>query len=549
MYMVLAQDVKNCGTVTDIEGNTYKTVVIGSQCWMAENLKTKHYANGTSINKGLKYSDGALAYINASYNTPYWYYPDGDVSNVLLSYGLLYNWAAVMGGASSSDRNPSGVQGICPNGWHVPSNSEWSQLLDFVSSNSQYVCESDDKRSIAKALASSQGWDNSSSSCTVGYKKGDNNKTGFGMLPAGYSAKAFTYNPNNFHSFGTTAEYWSSSLSQSENNAYIFGTYYDGNRTYSVGGSKKNGHSVRCVHNNPVDNATKMEGGQVEKQNVLVHSDNTQRNPTPDENTKQNNQKTNITSTPPAKSSCGTVEDYDGNTYKTVQIGKQCWMAENLRTTHYPDGKEIAKGTVSDKKSNLGYKYNASYNKGYWYYPNGGPTGPGVFWCTLDYGYLYNWKAAMGNANKNASNSNRVQGICPKGWHLPSWSEWEQLVNYVYNQPMYYCNMKPNVGKALASEYEWEKSDCNKMDESQIGNPKYPNNTTGFNAFPAGEYYQGSFPVMFYGSRACYWSSSEESENCALYLKLSYCSSYTSDLIPPHDVLKHEGLSVRCLRD
>ena len=54
----------------------------------------------------------------------------------------------------------------------------------------------------------------------------------------------------------------------------------------------------------------------------------------------------------------------------------------------------------------------------------------------------------------------RVQGICPKGWHLPSWSEWEQLVNYVYNQPMYYCNMKSNVRKALASAYyTWKKSE------------------------------------------------------------------------------------------
>lgn len=54
----------------------------------------------------------------------------------------------------------------------------------------------------------------------------------------------------------------------------------------------------------------------------------------------------------------------------------------------------------------------------------------------------------------------RVQGICSKDWHLPSWSEWEQLVNYVYNQPMYYCNMKPNVRKAMASAYyTWKKSE------------------------------------------------------------------------------------------
>lgn len=489
MYMVLAQDVKNCGTVTDIEGNTYKTVVIGSQCWMAENLKTKHYANGTSINKGLKYSDGALAYINASYNTPYWYYPDGDVSNVLLSYGLLYNWAAVMGGASSSDRNPSGVQGICPNGWHVPSNSEWSQLLDFVSSNSQYVCESDDKRSIAKALASSQGWDNSSSSCTVGYKKGDNNKTGFGMLPAGHCEKASTYNSNNFYAFGSTAEYWlSTNHSKYENNAFIFGTYFEIGRIFTSGGSKNEGYSVRCVRNNPVDNATKMGGGQVDKQNAPVHSDNTKSNPTPNETPKQNNQKTDITyqtednvykncksvsqcydylqqypqgryvkeveALRDSLGSCGTIKDYDGNRYRTVQVGSQCWMAENLRNTTYADGSYIS---FNERGIFIGA------GRGYCYVKNS---------STKDkYGLQYTWAAALDireeeiekhykkqrkttNTSSNSVFPSKVQGLCPKGWHVPSIADWEQLKEQLNNgnpsqKYTERLNMNPYDGKSF----------------------------------------------------------------------------------------------------
>lgn len=60
-----------------------------------------------------------------------------------------------------------------------------------------------------------------------------------------------------------------------------------------------------------------------------------------------------------SQQSCGSVTDYDGNTYKTVQLGSQCWMAENLKTTHYSDGKGIPTGSST------------SPNMGYWYYPDG----------------------------------------------------------------------------------------------------------------------------------------------------------------------------------
>ena len=116
-------------TVTDFDGNIYNTVQIGQQCWMKENLRTIHYSNGTYIPLGS----------STSTTTAYRYYPNNDQSNVS-TYGYLYNWKAVMGDSSSSSRNPSGVLGICPIGWHVPSDSEWTRLTDYVSSQSQYVC-------------------------------------------------------------------------------------------------------------------------------------------------------------------------------------------------------------------------------------------------------------------------------------------------------------------------------------------------------------------------------------------------------------------------
>ena len=160
-------------TVTDIDSNTYNTVQIGNQCWMKENMRTTHYANGESIALGS----------STSTTTAYRYNPNNNSSNVS-TYGYLYNWKAVMGGLSSSSANPSGVQGICPNGWHVPSDAEWTQLTDYVSSQTQYQCGST-STFIAKSLASTTEWDSRGETCAVGYYQITNNATGFSALPAG----------------------------------------------------------------------------------------------------------------------------------------------------------------------------------------------------------------------------------------------------------------------------------------------------------------------------------------------------------------------------
>jgi len=101
-----------CGfsTITDIDGNVYNTVQIGEQCWMKENLKTTRDAAGNNI-------------------TRYCYDNNVEFCNW---YGGLYTWYTIMNGASSSNSNPSGVQGICPDGWHVPSHHEWTQLEQFI---------------------------------------------------------------------------------------------------------------------------------------------------------------------------------------------------------------------------------------------------------------------------------------------------------------------------------------------------------------------------------------------------------------------------------
>jgi len=96
--------------ISDNDGNVYKTTKIGNQTWMAENLRSTRYSDGTPIE-------------NFCYNN--------DTAYVK-QYGRLYRWAAAMKNAGSSSSNPSRVQGASPVGWHLPSDAEWQQLIDAL---------------------------------------------------------------------------------------------------------------------------------------------------------------------------------------------------------------------------------------------------------------------------------------------------------------------------------------------------------------------------------------------------------------------------------
>lgn len=102
----------NNDVITDYDGNEYGTVTIGTQIWLDENLKSVHYTNGQAI-------EGVYDYDNNP--------SMGD------EYGRLYTWAAAMNGASSNSASPSGVQGVCPVGFHLPSQDEWAELREYIS--------------------------------------------------------------------------------------------------------------------------------------------------------------------------------------------------------------------------------------------------------------------------------------------------------------------------------------------------------------------------------------------------------------------------------
>ena len=212
----------------DVEGNYYNTVQIGNQCWMKENLRTTRYPDYTNIPSS-----------STSSSTDGYRYDYSSSSLTLEQRGYLYNWAAVMHGAASSSANPSGVQGICPSGWHVPSDAEWTQLTSYVSSQSLYVCGSDNTY-IAKALASTSGWNSSTNTCAVGNDQTSNNTTGFSAVPAGYcSGSSFNY-------AGYHAYFWSSTQDGSSN-AWDRILRYNNASVGRNSNDKSYGFSVRCL--------------------------------------------------------------------------------------------------------------------------------------------------------------------------------------------------------------------------------------------------------------------------------------------------------------
>lgn len=228
-------------TLTDIDGNVYNTVMLGQQCWMKENLRTTRFADGGGIP-----SIDTLSSI-----TPYRYAPNGEVANVA-TYGYLYNWAAVMHGADGSYSNPSGVQGICPDGWHVPSEAEWTQLTDYVGSREEYVCGVNNNNLIGKALAATTGWNTSDNFCAVGNDPSSNNATGFSILPAGsFGTGDVGANPNYYHNFSNSAIFWSATEYNATYSIWLILRYNSAGVTPWNWGSitKVVGGSVRCVRN------------------------------------------------------------------------------------------------------------------------------------------------------------------------------------------------------------------------------------------------------------------------------------------------------------
>lgn len=220
--------------VQDADGNWYGAVVIGKQVWMAENLRTKHFSDGIAIPHGdTSYSD----------STPYYYHVAGQEENDD-EYGLLYNQPAVIRGGSMTDANPSGVQGVSPTGWHVPSGAEWNQLTAYLGKQNRLLADETTPSKVAKALAARSGWRTSENEDAVGNNQSLNNKTLFGAKPSGAMSVSLNnnvvYDGLGYAHFATTSNYLTGSMAIRQlrpdiANVSVFG------RSYSFS------HHVRCV--------------------------------------------------------------------------------------------------------------------------------------------------------------------------------------------------------------------------------------------------------------------------------------------------------------
>ena len=512
------------GTVTDIDGNTYQTVKIGNQWWMAENLKVIHYRNGDAIPNVTDNNTWASLTTGAYCNY------DNDANNAI-TYGSLYNWYAV-----NDSRN------IVPEGWHVPSDAEWKTLemtLGMSQTNAdQTYWRGTDERGKLKETGTTH-WQSPNTGAT--------NESGFSALPGGYRDSA-----GYLRDLGYYATFWSSTEYDSYHAWYRY-LYYINSGVGRLSYTKQFGFSVRCVRDiEPQPTLTNieatpetatLESGDVQQFNCIAHySDGSTKNATQaadwsitpgtsggiDQNGLFTAHATNtgtgtitasyegyidqstITVVRPIET--GTVTDIDGNVYKTVKIGNQWWMAENLKVTHYRNGDAIPNVTDNSTWAALSTGAYCNYNND-------------VNNVAI-YGRLYNWYTV-----------NDARNIAPTGWHVPSDAEWKML------------EMTLGMSQTNADAEGWRGTDeGGKLKETGTTHWQSPNtgatNTSAFSALPGGfRGIGGGFDAL--GSSAVFLSSTESSSGSAWLRNLYFLYSN----IDHGRSGKHYGFSVRCVRD
>ncbi len=515
------------------QGSTYHTVMIGSQCWLKENLNV-----GTMINITEQQSDNGTI-------EKYCY--DNDTANCTL-YGGLYLWNEMMQYVSQQ-----GAQAICPTGWHIASDDEWKVLLGTV--DSQY--------GVGDTI-----WENRGS---MGFDAGNNLKSiagwnengggtdayGFSSLPGG-----FCWPQNGFGYINQYSAYWTSSEITGTDKAWDRGLNYQHDQVDRTDDIKSDFcQSVRCLNNQtslPMvttaaitnitqnsavsgGNATSIGGSAVTARGVCwgtsefpaINDDHTTDGAGAGDFT------SNITGLSAstqyyvrayATNSMGTAYGssigfitqgqpcpgvptvtWEGQTYQTVQIGNQCWLAENMNAG------TMIEGTMEPSNNGTIEKY--CYNDD--------PSN-----CTL-YGGLYQWQEAMEYSTDEGS-----QGICPDGWHIPTDEDLRILEGT--------ADTHYGVG-----DPEWLKTGCRGNDagthmKSISGWPEgcAGDNLSGFNSLSSGSRNpDGSFTNL--GEGAALWSSSQFTEN-GVWPRSFPCQM--EGLCRDYDDTRY-GWSIRCIKD
>jgi uncharacterized protein (TIGR02145 family) len=508
-------------SVTDIDGNIYNTVQIGNQCWTQSNLKVSKYRNGDTIPTGLSNS----AWQNTT-SGAYAIYNNDLVNDGL--YGKLYNHYTV-----------TDSRGLCPTGWHVPSDGEWTTIENHLGGSS--VAGGALKSIVTQPTAG--GWNPPNLGAT--------NSSGFTGLPVG-----IRYYIGDFGHMSYYGYWWSSSV-LSGSIAWYRSLGFSNNGVYRSDYNRTFGFSVRCLKNTiPQVNTTSVtsvtsstalvtgevisEGGDQNISRGFCYS--TTSNPTISNDTTVNGTSHGIYSgtlqnltqlttyfirayaTNSVGTSYGselnfttdsipglrcpgtpTVTDIDGNIYNTVQIGNQCWTQSNLKVSKYRNGDTIPTGISNSLWGGVSYGTYAIYNNE--------PVNDVL------YGKLYNHYAVTDS-----------RGLCPTGWHVPTDAEWTTLENHLGGSSV--------AGGALKST----------VTQTTPGGWNTPNtgatNSSAFTALPGGlRNDNGDFGYMT--SNGFWWSSSVFSGSHAWNLYLHYTQSNITRFI----FGRPYGFSVRCMKD
>jgi uncharacterized protein (TIGR02145 family) len=453
----------------------------------------------------------------------------------------LYQWAEAVqyqnGASNTTSPSPAftgNVRGICPTGWHLPSDVEYCTLTTFLDATvncTVFYASGTDAGGKMKSL----------SGLWFPPNAGATNSSGFSALPGGYR------NTNGaLVGMGYDANFWSSSESSSTSSIYRYMLNGD-SPIYRNGLNKSYGFSARCIMDNcsPTTSsagpdqlsltgttatlaANTPAAGETGTWTITTGSGATLSNANSPAATftkgtdssytlvwtitgpcGTSRDTVNLLFPAPVGTACGQAVSYAGESYPTVQIGTQCWFAKNLNVGTMIQG-------VNDQTNNSTlekYCYNNDTAN-----------------CAI-YGGLYQWAEAVQYQN-GASNTTsptpgftgNVRGICPTGWHLPSDAEWGTLETFLGGSSVAAGALKSTSGL-------WSSPNSG------------ANNSSGFSALPGG--YRGTNGAFSDVGYFTYFGSSSESSSTAFYRYLGYFNSN----IYRNDRLKYFGFSVRCTQD
>lgn len=552
------------GSVTDICGNKYTYINFNGKTWMAQNMRcnkydTKSEQSGKTLSTSTK--NYAPCYIDASakYNWDEESKKNGTnlTDEQILQLGYLYSWSAAVGLKSYDEAKEKTYfsytrQGICPNGWHIPTKSDWVE-----------------SETNGKKLKSTTGWYNGDSE----YKAGSDSY-GFSALPAGYCSVSSS-GSNYIKDLGTYAYFWTvdpevtTGILGYKNSsgafARLMGYSYD--ELFSISHTKTAALSVRCVKDEYQMSKVNLSLDKTEISiQVKTNTTITATTNTTDEivwttsnaniaTIKIDGKKCTINGIAVGEveikaevagveavckvkvlsresQSSLTLNDVCGNTYNYVKIGSQYWMAENMRCNKYDTQSERAGATISTTNSGTCAPYYAdASNKSLW--KSTGYAKELTDTQIAKLGFLYNWAAAVGiatakEAETQVSNfrGNR-QGICPNGWHIPTSAEWDALGIALENSVSdLRCFNK--TGDMLRTTSGWFA--VNGTDECS------------FAALPAGIIEAGKTTIDDVGFQTFFWTATPESKDYAnyLFLHVSLCSAIHK---------KGNAYSVRCVKN